>query len=88
MKELEELTDIEKAVLLACCNANKFSLSSHVPKEAIMRGLRNLPPKYRKKGFNVLLTNGFIIKKPTGGQKTYRLSTKGLKAGNRLKEDF
>jgi len=34
MKELEDLTETEKAVLLACCDANNFSLGSHVPIEA------------------------------------------------------
>jgi len=88
MKELEKLTETEKSVLLACYDANNFSLSSHVPKEAIMRRLRNLNPKYRKKAFNVLLSSGFILKKPTGKKITYGLTKKGLTAGNRLKEDF
>jgi len=37
MKELEDLTETEKAVLLACCDANNFSLGSHVPIEAIAK---------------------------------------------------
>ena len=40
MKELEDLNAFEKAVLLTCCDANNYSLSSHVPIEAITKRLR------------------------------------------------
>lgn len=86
MKELEDLTEIERAVLLACCNANNFSLGSHVSIERIMRRLdKKIQRKYAKKDFKKLISNGFIVKHPTRGSMTYELSPKGLKAGNKLK---
>jgi predicted transcriptional regulator len=88
MKELEDLTDIEKAVLLACCDANGFSLGSHVPIEAIKRKLHNIQAKYLNKAEKKLLANGFIVRHPTRNQMTYQLTKKGLEAGNKLKEDF
>jgi len=89
MKELEDLTEIEKAVLLACCDANNFSLGSHVPIEAIKRRIGGIEGKNKAKYINnvitKLLSNGFIIKKPTKNQTTYQLSKKGLEACNKLK---
>lgn len=88
MTDLEDLSEDEKSVLLACCDANNFSLGSHVPKEAIMRKLQKLNPKYKKKAFNKLLSKGLIFKHPTKRQATYQLSKYGLNIGNNLKEDF
>ena len=88
MTDLEDLSEDEKSVLLACCDANDFSLGSHVPKEAIMRKLQKLNPKYRRKAFKKLLTKGLISKHPTKRQTTYELSRNGLQIGNKLKEDF
>ncbi len=85
MKELEDLKEDEKAVLLACCYANKFSLSSHVPIEGITKIIKTLPSTYVKKAIKTLLSNAFIIRSPTRGKMTYRLSKYGLKAGNKLK---
>lgn len=86
MKELEDLTETEKAVLLACCDANNFSLGSHVPIEAIAKRVQDyVSGKFFKKAIRVLLSNGFIIKHPTRGKITYSLSRDGRDAGYKLK---
>ena len=86
MKELEDLTDVQKTVLVAFCDANKWSLSSHIPKEAIKGKVKKLNPKRVKKAISVLVSNGFIMKHPTKHKITYQLSQKGLKGGNQLAE--
>lgn len=85
MKELEDLTILEREVLLVFCDANIFSLSSHIPLEAVKRRLRDLSPKLVKKAINLLLTNGFIMKHPTRHRITYQLTKKGLHSGNQIK---
>ncbi len=40
MKELKDLTRIERMVLLAFCDANNWSLSSHFPIEAVKRRVK------------------------------------------------
>ncbi len=85
MKELKDLTTIEQEVLLTFCDANNFSLSSHVPLEAVSRRLRNLSSKLAKKAIKTLLTNSFIMKHPTRHKITYQLTRKGLHSGNQIK---
>lgn len=89
MKELKDLTETEKAVLLVCCNANNFSLGSHIPIEAIKKGVKKeIRSKYVKISIKKLVSNGFIIKHPTRGKITYQLSRKGLKSGYKLKKIY
>jgi len=88
MKELDDLNTFEKSILLVCCDANNFSLRSHVPIEAIKRRIRNVPDKYIKKSIRILFSNGFIVKHPTGrSRNTIQHTKKGLKAGNLLKKE-
>ncbi len=84
MKELEDLDEDEKIVLLACYDANKGSLRSRVPIEAITRRIKILPSSYKKKAIKLLRSNGFIFKHPSGRKMTYQLTKKGLKAGYKL----
>lgn len=88
MRELEDLDDIDKAILLACCDANKFSLKCHVSIPVILKKLENRLAPYFKKRFKKLCSDGFMVKHPVGHKTTYNLSKKGLKAGNQLKDNF
>ena len=89
MKELEDLTEAERLVLLACCDANKFSLSSHVQLETITRRIKGLSGKYVKKVIKLLLSNGFIRLHPVGrSKKTYQLNRKGLNAGIQIRAEL
>ena len=76
MKELEDLNNLERSVLLACCNANKFSLGSHVSIE-IIRRKTSVNPKDVKRILRMLISNGFISQHPTRGSMTYQLTKKG-----------
>ena len=88
LKELEDLNEIERQILLICGDATKLSTNCHVPLKAIKIRLRNTHPKVFKKAFNTLRSNGFIIKHPVSrAGVTYKLSPKGLKAINTLLRD-
>ena len=82
MKELDDLNEAEEVVLFIACQVLDYSLSAHVPKKAITNKIRNMPPKYLRRAFKSLISNGFLVEHPTGGNITYELSPKGLKAGN------
>lgn len=86
MKEFEELNSFEKTVLLASCDANNFSLHSHVPIEAIKRRVQNMPSKLFNNAFKTLKSSGFVVEHKTRGGKTYGISKKGLMSGNKLKK--
>ncbi len=88
MKELRDLTRIERMILLAFCDANNWSLSSHVPLEAVKRRIKNINPKVINKVIKLLNSNGFIIKHPTRHRITYHLSKKGLQAGNQINSEL
>jgi DNA-binding MarR family transcriptional regulator len=85
MKELNDLTAIEREILITFCDVNNYSLKSHKPLEAVVRRLRYLNPKTVKKVIKILLTSGFIMRHPTKHRVTYQLTKKGLKAGNQIK---
>ncbi len=87
LKNLNDLTEFEQFVLLVCCIANKFSLSSHVPQEAVIKRIRNIDGKMIKKALKSLKSNDFIGLHPTKGGLTIQLTRKGLEAGNILKEE-
>jgi predicted transcriptional regulator len=86
MKELEDLTELEQVLLLACCDANSYAIQSHVPKEAIFKRVKGVQMRFAKKAFKTLITSGFIMEHKAGRSgNTYNLSPKGLKAGNKLR---
>ena len=88
MKDLEALNTFIKTVLIACCKANDYSLSSHVPIGFIRKKIAKNQQKYFKKAFKTLVSSGFIIQHPTGRNVTYALSPDGLKAGKLLQKEF
>ena len=88
MKELDDLTEIERKILESCSKANSRTLASHVPKEYILKKHGEVLMKFKKKALNVLLTNGFICKKKAGRSKdTYGLTRKGLMAINEIERN-
>lgn len=89
MKELEDLTEFECVVLLACCDANRFSLNSHVQLEKITRRIKGVSGKYIKKAIKLLLSNSFIRIHPVGrSRKSYQLNKKGLIAGMKIRDEI
>ncbi len=88
MKELKDLNNVQKSVLMGFGYMNKFSLGAHNPKEPVIKKLnRKMNPKHVKKAFQFILSNGFIKKHPTCRKTTYELTEKGLKACNELKKE-
>ena len=70
MKELEELTEAEEVVLFMACQILDYSLIARVPKQRITKKVRNMPPKYLKKAFKSLVSNGFLRLHPSGRNPT------------------
>ncbi len=87
MKDLGDLNRIERAVLLACCDANKDSKGSHAPIEAIKRSIKNLNQKQVRKVIKTLISSGFIREHPTRGGVTYNLNKKGIIACQTIREE-
>lgn len=85
LKELEDLTALERAMLLTCCDANHYALKRHVPIQALLRRINKSLKKDAKKTIKTLVSNGFLNAHPTKGGMTYGLTKKGLEAGNRLR---
>ncbi len=82
MDDDNDLTPYEKAVLFACCDANNFSLHSHVPPEYVRKRIKNIPAKYIKKAFKTLFAKGYILKHPARRSgMTIQLTKKGLQVG-------
>ena len=89
MKELEDLTDAERSVLMMSYLTLGKSLHCHQPKESILNRIIKMDPKLKKKAFNKLITNGFLRKQPTGRSTTYELTRKGLKAADKhIRDNF
>lgn len=84
MKELDDLIEPEESVLLIACHILDYSLSAHVPKKAITNKIKDMHPKYLRKAFNSLVSNGFLVEHPAKKNTTYGLSKKGLNAGTIL----
>ena len=84
MKELDDLTEAEEVVLFMACQVLDYSLSAHVPKKAITNKIKDLHPKYLRKAFNSLLSNGFLVEHPARRNITFGLTRKGMKAGSIL----
>ena len=87
MKELDELTEVEKSVLIVSSIKLNHSLKCHQPKQVILKGIINMNPKIRNKAFKSLVSNGFLVIHPTGRSTTYELTQKGLVAVDKLIKD-
>ncbi|MFW9972969.1 MAG: hypothetical protein ACFFDF_22480 [Candidatus Odinarchaeota archaeon] len=81
MKEVDDLIEQEEIVLFIACQVLDYSLSAHVPKKAITNKIKDMNPKYLRKAFNSLISNGFLVEHPTRRNITYGLTPKGLRAG-------
>ncbi len=91
MKTFEDLTDLEKSVLLIWGKALNFSTNKHRQIERINKRIDAILHvnfhKDKKKINKMLINSGFIIRHPTGRSKTYCLSPDGLKCCNILKRE-
>ncbi len=74
---MHELTDIEKAVLIALAHACNFSLSAHPPIEAVTRSFSRHLRGDAKKTLKKLGRKGYCNRHPAHAQ-TWQLSRHGL----------
>jgi len=91
MKDFEELTDLEKSVLLIWGNELDFSTTNHRQREKINKRIDAILPDIKHKDKirinKTLINSGFIVRHPTRRSKTYELSHYGLKCCNILKRE-
>ncbi|MHA1195764.1 MAG: hypothetical protein ACTSRH_04420 [Promethearchaeota archaeon] len=87
MKELEDLTDVEKAVLVVACKKLNGSTNCHQTRQRILKGVQNVRPRLKNKAFQSLVSNGFLREHPTKGSTTYNLTQKGLISAYKLLND-
>lgn len=91
MKTFEELSTLEKSVLLIWGNELDFSTRTHHQREKIYKRIdANLPEITHKDKIRInktLINSGFIVRHPTGRSTTYKLSPHGLRCCNILKRE-
>jgi len=75
----QELSEIQKSTLLALAHACNWSLSAHVPVEAITRGVQSNLRGDAKKALQQLQRKGYCYQHPTRGSMTWSLTVEGLK---------
>ncbi len=91
MKTFEELTKLEKSVLLTWGEELDNSTATHYTLQRIRRKLTHTHPGIRVKDLRRIITtlinSGFFIKHPTGGSTTYHLSLDGLRCCNIIRDE-
>lgn len=89
LKELEDLTDAEKSILVISYSTLNKSINCHQPKQRIFKKVINMKHRVKNKAFDSLVSNGFLREHPTSRNTTYQLTLKGLKAADRhIRENF
>jgi len=92
LKTFEELTNLEKSVLLIWGKELNFNTKIHHQIEKITKRLDAILPeiihKDKKRINKMLINSGFIVRHSTGRSKTYQLSPYGLKCCNILKHEI
>jgi len=98
MKTFEELTNLEKSVLLIWGKELDYSTTAHFPIQRIKKKIQStlqdiriqnkkIQDKDIRRANKTLINSGFIIKHPTGRSTTYHLSPEGLRCCNILREE-
>ena len=81
-----ELSTIEKAALQALADACNYSLSAHVPIEAVTRRFPSHLRGDAKKALDKLRRKGFCFEHPTGRNRTWQLTQAGLTMAKSIME--
>jgi len=79
MRHTGELPVIERATLQALAHACNYSLTAHVPIEAVTRNFARHLRGDAKKALKKLRSKGYCIEHPTGRNRTWQLSSEGLR---------
>ncbi len=92
MKTFEELTDLEKSVLLVWGKELDYTTTARYPMQKIKKKLLTTLPDIKDKDLRrinkTLISSGFITKQPSGRNPTYHLSREGLRCCNILKDEY
>lgn len=75
---MPELSEIERATLQALADACNYSLSAHVPVEAVTRKFPTHLRGDAKKALKKLRSKGYCFEHPTGRNRTWQLTPNGL----------
>jgi hypothetical protein len=75
---IKELTELQRATLIALANACDYSLGAHPPERAIVKKFPVHLHGDVKKCLKDLHKMGLCIKHPTRGENTYNISQTGL----------
>lgn len=84
---IDELTELEMAVLTSICSATNGSKSAHVPAQHFMRKFNN-QMKMAKRALHNLVSLGYVTKHPTSGEMTYELTNNGFLACKKIKDEL
>lgn len=82
---IEDLNDIQKAILVSLCSKTKGSKEAHLPKPAFMNKPQIKGHK-ADKALRELIGLGYIRKHPTGGETTYELDGRGFDVCREIRE--
>jgi predicted transcriptional regulator len=85
VSDIEELDNIQKAILVNLCSKTKGSKGSHLPKPYFM----NKPQTQGRKAdraLRELIALGYIKKHPTGSETTYELDERGFETCRKIRE--
>ena len=84
---INELTELETAVLVSICKATDGSKSAHVPKQYFMKKFQN-QSTLAKRALHNLISSGYVIKHPTGGEMTYELTQRGFEVCKAIRDQL
>lgn len=71
------LNELQCAVLVSICKVNKGSKSAHYPEQYFMKKFQK-QSKLAKRALHELISLGYVVKHPTGGEMTYELTQRGF----------
>ncbi len=83
----DELTELEKAILASICAATGGSKAAHVPKQYFMRKFQK-QSKLAKRALHRLVSLGYVVQHPTGGEMTYELTQRGFEVCKAIRDNL
>jgi len=80
------LSQLDLAVLVSICKATNVSKSAHVPKPYFMKRFSK-GKREAEKSLKKLISFGYVVIHPTGGETTFGLTADGIGLCRQLKRD-
>lgn len=85
VSDIEELDNIQKAILVNLCSKTKGSKGSHIPKPYFMNKPQ-IQGRKADRALRELIALGYIKKHPTGSETTYELDERGFETCRKIRE--